>query len=328
MSVAQRLRRFAVFTGVATTATALTVAVLAGPEQTIASVAGFVGSFDVSASGNAQDLERFRLEVDGSEYDGTSYTTGRSPASIIRDFSAQAAGNPIAYLKTRETERGYYGVFADETAREFVSVARNPYSGKTKVYHLIDRYEDGKEAAAADLVREAANDLAQSDPNAVGEGLERLGMKPEVVELFREGKFSYREAVQALANKRLFLEFHQNSPEALPEEDRPGFDLADVPRFPGSVRVKSLELDHAIADSRLAGYVTRADGSDVIAWYMNRLPSLGWSTRSDVTGQTQQNRRGDRTLFYRRGADSIQISVMAMDSGATGIFISELQGLL
>lgn len=59
-----------------------------------------------------------------------------------------------------------------------------------------------------------------------------------------------------------------------PTEDVPGEDLADVPRFPDSVRTYYSGDDWSF---RFIDYLTEASLEDIVSFYESQLPDHGWT---------------------------------------------------
>lgn len=91
-----------------------------------------------------------------------------------------------------------------------------------------------------------------------------------------------------------------SSVESVPEEDVPGEDVAGLPRYPGSVRVKYESHDLGDARVREVGYVTEGRLGEVEDFYERRLGENGWSLRgSDFDGGEVGMRAG------RDGAEAL-----------------------
>lgn len=120
-------------------------------------------------------------------------------------------------------------------------------------------------------------------------------------------------ADQAAANKEV------QSRYTVPAQDRPGFDVPSVPRFPGSVRVSAMALEDGKV--QIVRYLTDADAEMVMRFYRHALEAEGWQSDavSDLASQ-QDSGAEQQHMVYSNGSASLNlIATPASRPGLTSV---------
>jgi hypothetical protein len=109
---------------------------------------------------------------------------------------------------------------------------------------------------------------------------------------------------------------HEGQPGGLPSHDLPGDDIASVPRYPGAVRLTTMNMQKG---GQLISYYTHDGGDEVLEFYRQQMPPKQWSLVheadfSDVPQaiedmQAQLQLQGKSLVFASKQYGSCFISV-------------------
>jgi hypothetical protein len=104
-------------------------------------------------------------------------------------------------------------------------------------------------------------------------------------------------------------------------EDRPGFDIEGVPRFPGALRDSSMALEDG--HIQIARYLVEEEPESVAHYYRNALPESGWSADPVAAAAAEDSRGSDaRHLVYSKGETSLNVLVTPSDAaGRTAVTV-------
>jgi hypothetical protein len=324
--LAKQFIRLLSFLGISTVTVAVFFGLLLGPERTTATIELWSYSLPFSPFGESEKVNQGEAKLNGESVQIRSYETMRTPESALEDFLASCAGDKWSVARDWSTGDSKIGAIANATSTQIMSASWNEDLGRTQVMHLIKPRSENEIRKVAEAIArtEAAGsrgieELVETPDNFFGV-LKHYGVPLDVIAGVAAGKVSPMEAL-ALASPEIANEpmiasilakIDRNNTSAT--EDREGCDIEGIERFPGSVRMSSVDLE-SIRGYRSVTYHSDGGVSQVAGYYIDRLAADGWRYSRQNAEIITSSGRGDTGMMFRKDDHAITLGFAERDGG-------------
>ncbi|MDA3895039.1 MAG: hypothetical protein PF482_02690 [Desulfobacteraceae bacterium] len=103
-------------------------------------------------------------------------------------------------------------------------------------------------------------------------------------------------------------DFNLNNFAPGPDGDFPGFDIDDVPRYPGDKRMMSVEQKNRSTIDRVAAYSGKGSIAGHILFFHSRMKGAGWQRNIEVEKVVREN-ANDSQLYYAKNGRDVTVHI-------------------
>jgi hypothetical protein len=272
-----------------------------GYREALARVEDYVTAFrsDVPGAIEPYGLNRLlkttRVRYNDSVYQVSMSQTSASSEAVIEAYARSLPGTKLV----ESTEDGQERTLYHSDGATLTAVRAMPMGGGQsgtlvqKMHTVKNPRRSGGLEAMPELTGLAAGVLAAVQDRSP-EGAAR--------------RTAVSEVLQRLWNERRHM-----APGTRRRQDRPGFDIEGVSRFPGAVRLGSMALEDGTI--QIVRYAANAEPDSVVGYYGQALPAEGWVADTIAAAVAEESGTAEnRHMIFTRGEATLQVMVTPLDS--------------